>query len=68
MIHNLHEYLKDESQSKLVILSDISYTLQCGREEMSYRIGFVTSSKNLLKKQLQSFLVGESKINGCYQG
>ncbi len=37
-------------------LSDIAHTLQVGRESMSERLSIVTNSKELLKKQLNSFV------------
>ncbi|TQV86002.1 SDR family NAD(P)-dependent oxidoreductase [Aliikangiella coralliicola] len=71
------QHVSNPTQRK-IILEEIAYTLQVGRQSMEERLGFIVSSIEQLADRLQAFIVGEKtlgeksggeqNINDCYQG
>lgn len=53
VVHNLLHYVQNTSD---VVLVDLAYTLQVGREAMETRLGFVVSSLQELQDHLSRFL------------
>jgi acyl transferase domain-containing protein/thioesterase domain-containing protein/acyl carrier protein len=67
---NLHDFLiasRKSSQGDLR-LGDIAYTLQIGREEMEYRLGFLASSIEELEEKLAIFTSTQGENQDLYQG
>ncbi len=58
-LKRLHDFLKADSE-KTIDISDLSYTLQIGRDAMDCRIAFVVTSIDELKENLFKYL--EEKI------
>ncbi|MEA5576032.1 SDR family NAD(P)-dependent oxidoreductase [Anabaena sp. UHCC 0451] len=67
---NLHEFLIDSHKSALepLRLCDIAYTLQIGREEMEYRLGFVAASIAELEQKLAVFTSTQGENQDLYEG
>ncbi|VXD25119.1 SDR family NAD(P)-dependent oxidoreductase [Planktothrix paucivesiculata] len=58
----------NSSSTNLLRLSDIAYTLQIGREEMEYRLGFVVSSIEELKEKLAVYISDRGENQDLYEG
>ncbi len=54
-------------EQKELVLKDVAYTLQTGREAMRYRIAFVTDSREDLINTLQRFVDGDL-VSKIFQG
>ncbi|SKB15922.1 hypothetical protein PL11201_80232 [Planktothrix sp. PCC 11201] len=68
---NLYNFLiasYNSSSTNLLRLSDIAYTLQIGREEMEYRLGFVVSSIEELKEKLAVYISDREENQDLYEG
>ncbi|MBF0395141.1 MAG: SDR family NAD(P)-dependent oxidoreductase [Desulfobacterales bacterium] len=50
------------------LISDISYTLQIGREQMEERLSALVSDISQLKEKLAMYIKGEKEIDGLYTG
>ncbi|MCP4271183.1 MAG: hypothetical protein GY781_04350, partial [Gammaproteobacteria bacterium] len=64
-------FLNEQETIKLdkkIILEEIAYTLQTGREPMRYRTVFLAENISELKKKLDSFLKEEKDIRDCWKG
>ncbi|MFM2061280.1 MAG: polyketide synthase PksN [Cyanobacteriota bacterium] len=71
IVSNLYNFLitsHKSSPSNLLRLSDIAYTLQIGREEMEYRLGFVVSSIEELKEKLAVYISDRGENQDFYEG
>lgn len=65
-LQNLLEQLEAEIDS--IDLYSVSYTLQTGRDDMDFRIGFLVNSIPDLIEMLKSYLDGNNEVNDCYFG
>lgn len=70
---NLLSYLRRQSYLKSgnhieCNLTNISYTLQVGREAMEERLGLIVSSLKELEKNLEDFVNGQDAIDDLYLG
>lgn len=68
---NLYDFLIASRKSSLgdpLRLCDIAYTLQIGREEMEYRLGFVASSIVELEEKLAVFASAKGENQDLYEG
>ena len=54
--------------TECIRMTDVAYTLQTGREPVSYRVVFIAKNKNELKSKLQMFLDGNTNENGVIRG
>ena len=66
-IEKNHELEKSSGINKLA-LSELSYTLQTGREAMDERLAFIVTSLEQLKEKLSALIGGESEVEDMYYG
>jgi acyl transferase domain-containing protein/acyl carrier protein len=59
---------KETPSCKPIDLVAMAYTLQVGREAMDERLGLTVNSIDQLTDKLQTYINGESDIEGTYQG
>lgn len=62
---NLRTFIAD---NPTLVLSDLAYTLQVGREAMEERLGFLASSLEQLSDTLQAWLAGEQGLEDLWHG
>ncbi len=66
---NLKEFLEKSLKSDTTILFEsLLFTLQVGRQAMSYRLAVVSESVDDLCVKLSGFLKNDSQIDGVYEG
>ncbi|MEM9214078.1 MAG: SDR family NAD(P)-dependent oxidoreductase [Cyanobacteria bacterium P01_F01_bin.150] len=68
---NLHRFLAAHRTSSSQVplrLCDIAYTLQVGREEMDYRLGFTAASIDDLEEKLDCFINAKQDHQNLYEG
>lgn len=51
-----------------LVLRDLAYTLQCGRDAMQERLAIVAASVDEVQAKLAAFAAGEPVIEGLYRG
>ncbi|MCP4935908.1 MAG: polyketide synthase of type I, partial [bacterium] len=51
-----------------VLLTEMAYTLQVGREAMASRLAFVVTDLTSLREKLIAYLSSEENVEQCYQG
>jgi acyl transferase domain-containing protein/enoyl-CoA hydratase/carnithine racemase/acyl carrier protein len=61
-----------QTETSSIDLTELTYTLQIGRDGMEERLGFVVSSIEQLSKKLEKYIDANvestAEIKGCYQG
>ncbi len=58
----------DNAEESLMLLEQIAYTLQVGREAMQHRFATVVQSLPLLLQRLRSYLSGDTDLPQCWTG
>lgn len=56
------------TENPTLVLSDVAYTLQIGREAMEERLGVLASSLEQLSDKLQAWLAGEQGVEDFWHG
>ncbi len=65
MAARLYRFVLDNESFEI---ADFAYTLQVGREEMEFRLGFTAKTQDELKRKLSAFLTHEDADQEIYRG
>ncbi|MEW6737781.1 MAG: beta-ketoacyl synthase N-terminal-like domain-containing protein, partial [Acidobacteriota bacterium] len=65
VVKNIYQFLTNHLSS--LILADIAYTLQVGREAMQNRLLFIVNNIEELMERLEEYIEGKENIKDCFK-